>query len=73
MLLLLGHLVFLPMSYSLMAEDADSVASAFVAAFSSVSSAWSIVAPVASVASLALRPKVAMMPAYTISGGSAPI
>ena len=58
LLLLQGHLVFLPVSYSLMAEAAASVASASADAFSSASSAWSIVAPAASAASLALRPKV---------------
>ncbi len=73
MLLILWHLVFLLVPYSLMAEAADNVASASAAAFSSASSDWSIVAPAANVASLALRPKVATMHVYIISGGSTPI
>jgi len=66
------HLVFLPVPYSLIAEAADSVASASADAFSSASSAWFMVAPAACAASLALRPKVATMHACNTSGGSAP-
>ena len=69
----IGHLVFLLVPHSLIAEAAESVAYASAAALSSASNVWSMVAPAANrAASLPPRPKVATMLACTTYGGVGP-